>query len=87
MAKLTTGARKAMPKSEFGLPAKKGKDGKNEAGRGAYPMPDRRHAAVAKSYAAKEEREGKLSKSAEKKIDAKANRKLYGRSAAPKGRK
>lgn len=50
-------------------------------------MPDKRHATVAKSYAAKEERAGKLSRSAEEKIDAKANRKLYGSSKAPKGRK
>lgn len=87
MAKLTTAKRKSMAKSEFGLPANKGKNGENKAGRGAYPMPDKKHAAVAKSYAAKEEARGKLSKSAEEKIDAKANRKLYGSSKAPKNRK
>ena len=84
MAKLTTAKRKSLPKSEFGLPAKKGE---NKAGRGAYPMPDKKHAAVAKSYAAKEEARGKLSKSAEEKIDRKANKKLYGSSKAQKGRK
>lgn len=40
MAKLTSGERKALPKSEFGLPGKR-----------AYPMPDRSHAANAKARA------------------------------------
>jgi len=87
MAKLTTAQRKKMPKSEFGLPAKKGKNGENKAGKGGYPMPDKADARVAKSYAAKEEARGKLSESAKEKIDRKANKKLYGSSKAPKGRK
>lgn len=87
MAKLTTKARKALPKKDFGLPGKVDKKGENKAGRGAYPMPDKRHAAVAKSYAAKEEARGKISKAQENKIDRKANKKLYGSAKAPKGRK
>jgi len=74
MAKLSTTARKALPKKDFGLPGKVDKHGENKAGRGAYPMPDRKHAALAKSYAAKEEARGNLSPSAKAKIDAKANK-------------
>lgn len=63
MAKLTTAKRKKLPKSDFGLPGKE-----------KYPMPDRSHAANAKARATQMVKKGKLSKSAEKKIDAKANR-------------
>ena len=84
MAKLTTAARKKMPKSEFGLPGVKGKRGKNSSGRGDYPMPDKAHARVAKSYASKEEHEGKLSKSDEARIDAKANKVLGKKPSAKK---
>lgn len=63
MSKLTTKARNALPKSDFGMP-----------GTRAYPMPDRKHAANAKSRAAQQVKTGNLSKSAEKKIDAKANK-------------
>ena len=65
MSKLTTAARKAMPKSEFGLPGKK-----------AYPMPDRAHAANAKERASQAVKAGRMSESTEKKIDAKANKVL-----------
>lgn len=74
MVKLTTGVRKALPKSAFGLPAKVGKDGKNAAGRGAYPMPDKKHAAVAKAYASKEASAGKLSQASKAKVTTKANK-------------
>ena len=70
MARLTAKQRKAEPKSDFGLPSK-------APDHGSYPMPDKAHARVAKSYASKEEHEGKLSKSEEKKIDAKADAKLH----------
>lgn len=75
--KLTTGAgdrltakeRKGLPKGAFGLPEKR-----------AYPMPDRTHAANAKSRAAQfaspEERA---------RINAKADKILYG--GKPKGKK
>lgn len=62
MAKLTTKARKALPKSSFGLPGKR-----------AYPMPDASHAANAKARASQAVNAGRMSKSTEKKIDAKAN--------------
>lgn len=65
MSKLSSKARKAMPKSEFGEPGKR-----------AYPMPDRSHAANAKARASEMEHKGKISKGTEAKIDAKANRVL-----------
>lgn len=68
MAKLTTARRKALPKSDFGIPGKK-----------AYPMPDRSHAENAKARASQAVNAGRMSKSTEAKIDAKANRKLKGR--------
>ncbi len=63
MAKLTTEARKKIPKKEFGLPGEK-----------KYPMPDAAHAKNAKARASQMVNKGKLSKASEEKIDAKANR-------------
>jgi len=63
MATLTTAKRKKIPKSEFGMPGEK-----------KYPMPDRSHAANAKSRATQMEKKGKLSASSKAKIDAKANK-------------
>lgn len=65
MAKLTAARRKKMPKSEFGLPGSRG-----------YPMPDASHARNAKARASQAVNAGRMSKSTEAKIDAKANRKL-----------
>ena len=48
----------------------------------SYPVPDKAHAANAKARAAQF-----ASPSERAKIDAKANRVLYGSSKAPKGRK
>lgn len=62
MAKLTTKARKALPKSAFALPGEK-----------KFPVPDKKHAANAKARATQMVKKGKLSKSAKGKIDAKAN--------------
>lgn len=63
--KLTAAKRKKIPKGEFGLPGEK-----------KYPMPDKAHAANAKARAAQMVNKGKLSKSSEMKIDAKANKVL-----------
>lgn len=63
MSKLTSKARKSLPKSSFGLP-----------GTGKYPMPDKSHAANAKARATQMVSKGKLSPSSKAKIDAKANR-------------
>ena len=65
MAKLTTKARKKIPAKEFGEPKK-----------GAYPMPDKAHAANAKARATQMVKKGKLSAAEKKKIDAKANKQL-----------
>lgn len=63
MPKLSSKSRKKMPKSEFGMPGER-----------KYPMPDRSHAANAKSRASQMVKKGKLSKSAKVKIDNKANK-------------
>jgi hypothetical protein len=65
MSALATQRRKQLPKSEFGLPGSK-----------KYPMPDRRHAANAKARASQQVKAGKLSVSAKRRVDAKANRVL-----------
>lgn len=64
MARLTAAARRAIPKSQFGVPSK-------APGPGSYPMPDRRHAALAKSMAAQH-----ASPAVRARVDAKANAKL-----------
>lgn len=65
MAKLTTKRRNSLPTSSFGLPGKR-----------KYPMPDKSHAANAKARASQAVKAGRMSKSTEAKIDAKANRVL-----------
>lgn len=62
--KLSTPARKAMPKSEFAGPNR------------SYPIPDKSHAANAKARASQAVNAGRMSKGEEERIDAKANRKL-----------
>jgi len=63
MTKLTTKARKKLPKSEFGLPSEK-----------KYPVDTKARAENAKARASEEVKKGNLSKSSEKKIDAKASK-------------
>ncbi len=65
MAKLTAAKRKKIPKKEFGMPGER-----------KYPMPDKSHARNAKARASEMEHKGKISKSTESKIDAKADRVL-----------
>jgi len=65
MAKLSSRKRKRLPKSSFGLPGSR-----------KYPMPDKSHAANAKARAAQQVKKGKMSKSTQAKINAKANRVL-----------
>jgi hypothetical protein len=64
MAKLSTKARKKLPADKFAGLDK------------SYPIPDKAHASNAKARATQMEDEGKLSASAKKKIDAKANKVL-----------
>jgi hypothetical protein len=65
MATLKAAARNKLPSSDFGMPGER-----------KYPMPDKGHAKVAKSYASKEEHAGKISQSTEEKIGRKADRVL-----------
>lgn len=65
MAKLTSKSRNALSASKFAEPGKR-----------AYPIEDKSHARNAKARASEEEHKGKLSKSAENKIDRKANKVL-----------
>ena len=73
MAKLRAASRKRLPKSSFGLPGSR-----------KYPMPDKSHAANAKSRASQMVKRGKLSPASKARIDAKANRILHRK--ARKGR-
>ncbi len=75
MAILSTKARKGISKSQFGLPSRVGasKSG-GEAGRGAYPMPDKAHARNAKARASQQLKRGNLSSSEKSAIDRKADR-------------
>lgn len=64
MAKLSTKARKKLPKGEFAGPDR------------SYPVNDKSHARNAKARASEMEHKGKLSASSKDKIDAKADRVL-----------
>jgi hypothetical protein len=68
MAKLTAAKRDKLPLTSFGLPGSR-----------KFPMPDKAHAANAKARASQAVNAGRMSKSTEAKIDAKANRKLRGK--------
>lgn len=68
MAKLDADDRSSLKKSTFGLP-----------GQRKYPMPDRSHAANAKSRAKQQLDAGRLSQGQYAKIIGKADRKLGGK--------
>lgn len=68
MSKLTSKARGKLPLTSFGLPGSR-----------KFPMPDKAHAANAKARATQAVKAGRVSKSTEAKIDAKANRRLRGK--------
>jgi hypothetical protein len=65
MARLSTKARENLPKSEFAEPSKR-----------AFPIPDKNHARNAKARASQAVNAGRMSKSTEAKIDARADKKL-----------
>lgn len=73
VAKLSTAKRNKLPKSSFGEPGK------------GYPANDRSHAANAKARATQAVNSGRMSKSQEPRIDAKANR-VLGKGKASRGR-
>lgn len=72
--KLTAAKRKAIPKSKYGLPAKAKKGPKGGAPKGAYPIPDKAHAANAKARATQQVAKGNLTSSQKATIDRKANK-------------
>lgn len=72
MAKLDAADRKRLPASDFAGPDR------------SYPVPDKSHAANAKARASQAVNEGRMSKSAEERIDAKADKVLGKKSAAEK---
>jgi len=72
MTKLTTKARKKIPKKKFGMPAKR-----------KYPMPDKSHAINAKARAEQQYKEGNLSAAEKKKIDRKANKVIKAKGGKP----
>lgn len=67
MAKLTTTARKKLPKADFAGPGR------------SFPVPDKSHAVAAKARATQAVNAGRMSKSTAARIDAKANKKLHGK--------
>jgi hypothetical protein len=71
MSKLTSKGRNALPKKDFAGPGR------------SYPVEDKAHAANAKARASQAVKAGRMSKSEEAKIDAKANKEL----AKDKGKK
>lgn len=77
MAGLTAAQRKKIPTEKFGLP-EKAASASGKAASGSYPMPDKKHAAVAKGYAKR------FASPAERaRINAKAN-KILGKSNGKK---
>ena len=64
MAKLTTKARKEMPKKDFAGPGK------------SFPIEDKKHARLAISGATRSERAGNISKGTENKIKGEARAKI-----------
>jgi len=72
---ISTKRRKSLKPSQLGLPGER-----------KYPVDTKGRAANAKARASQQVKKGNLSKSQEAEIDRKVNRKLYGKSSAPKGR-
>ena len=75
MAKLTTKARKALPKSDFALEKQR-----------KYPVENKSHASNAKARAQQQYDKGNISKGTLSKIDAKAN-KVLGKKKPAKAKK
>lgn len=67
MAKLTTKARSALPAKDFAGPGR------------SYPVENKSHARNAKARASQAVNAGRMSKSEERRIDAKADAKLKGK--------
>lgn len=74
MGKLSASHRKHLKSSQFAGPGR------------TFPVNDKSHAANAKARAAQAVKAGRMTKAQEARIDARANRVLYGSPKAPKGR-
>ena len=75
MAKLSAKQRAKLPPKTFGLPEKaRSKKARKESGN--YPMPDKGHAISAKRLAAKQRKDGNLTKDEFERIDRKADKML-----------
>ena len=75
MAKLSAKQRAKLPPKTFGLPEKaRSKKARKESGN--YPMPDKGHAISAKRLAAKQRKDGNLTKDEFDRIDRKADKML-----------
>ena len=75
MSKLTPQQRAKLPSKAFGLPEKaRTAEAKKETGN--YPMPDKAHAASAKSRSKKQREEGNLTKDEFERINRKADKVL-----------
>lgn len=77
---LTAAQKKKIPKSDYGLPRKRGPEGGVKSG---YPMPDASHARNAKARASQQYKKGNLSKSQYDKIVAMANKKIKAAGGKP----
>ncbi|MGH2784054.1 MAG: hypothetical protein ACRDJ1_02210 [Actinomycetota bacterium] len=78
MAEMTAKRRAKTPTKKFGLPEKaRSTSAKKKTGN--YPMPDKKHARVAKSRASQQLKAGKLTKAQKERIDAKADTVLAGK--------
>jgi hypothetical protein len=76
MAKITTTKRKALPKSEFGLPSKAKKGPRGGAPRGAFPIDTKARAMNAKARAMQQLKAGNLTRSQFDEIITRSNDKL-----------
>lgn len=75
MSKLTPTQRAKLPAKKFGLPEKaRTPEARKETGN--YPIPDRGHAISAKRLAAKNRKEGNLTKDEFERIERKADKVL-----------
>ena len=83
MAKLSAKQRAKLPAKAFGLPEKaRSKKARKESGN--YPIPDKGHAISAKRLAAKQRKDGNLTKDEFDRINRKADKVLDGKQGKKK---
>jgi hypothetical protein len=86
MAKLSAKQRAKLPAKAFGLP-EKARSKKTRKESGNYPIPDKGHAISAKRLAAKQRKDGNLTKDELDRINRKANKVLEGKQGRKKKKK